>query len=64
MPRAKRFSLKHDKRRRHHHWQVIVTYSDGDSFGRVYTDIGKAEGFAARQERSPIVKSARVVQLS
>lgn len=64
MPKAKSRSLKHDKRRKHHHWHVIVTYPDGESFGRVYTDVAKAERFAARQEKSPVVKSARVVQLS
>jgi hypothetical protein len=53
-----------DRRRRHHHFLVTVNYADGESFGRVYTDKGKATKFADRQRRSPIVKSARVTQVS
>ena len=64
MPKAKNFSLKHDKRRKHHHWQVVITYPDGESFGRVYIDQEKAQKFATRQRKSPLVKSARVSQLS
>jgi hypothetical protein len=53
-----------DRRRRHHHYLVTVNYADGESFGRVYTDKDKASRFAERQRRSPIVKSARVTQVS
>jgi hypothetical protein len=53
-----------DKRRKHRHWQVTVFYADGERFGRVYTDKDKATRFADRQKRSPVVKSARVTQLS
>jgi hypothetical protein len=53
-----------DKRRRHRHWLVTVFYADGERFGRVYTDRGKATRFAERQKKSPVVKSARVTQLS
>jgi hypothetical protein len=53
-----------DKRRKHRHWQVTVYYSDGERFARVYTDRVRAASFAARQKRSPVVKSARVVQIS
>jgi len=56
--------LGKDKRRKHHHWQVTVFYRDGERFARVYIDRGKAEGFAERQKRSPVVKSARVTQIS
>jgi hypothetical protein len=41
-----------------------VNYADGETFGRVYTDKEKANRFAERQRRSPIVKSARVSQVS
>ena len=41
-----------------------VNYADGETFGRVYTDKEKATKFAERQRRSPIVKSARVTQVS
>jgi hypothetical protein len=53
-----------DRRRRHHHYLVTVNYADGENFGRVYTDKDKAARFAERQRRSPIVKSARVTQVS
>jgi hypothetical protein len=53
-----------DKRRKHRHFLVTVFYEDGERFGRVYTDKEKADRFAARQKKSPIVKSARVTQLS
>jgi len=41
-----------------------VFYADGEKFGRVYTDHDKANRFAERQRKSPVVKSARVSQLS
>ena len=53
-----------DKRRKHHHFQVTIQYADGEKFGRVYTDKEKADRFADRQRRSPIVKSVRVSQVS
>jgi hypothetical protein len=53
-----------DKRRKHRHFLVTVSYADGEKFGRVYTDKGKATRFADRQKRSPVVKSARVTRLS
>ena len=53
-----------DRRRKHHHWLVTVYYADGEKFGRVYTDRDKATRFADRQRRSPVVKSARVSQVS
>ena len=53
-----------DRRRKHHHYLVTVYYADGEKFGRVYTDHDKAARFAERQRRSPVVKSARVSQVS
>ncbi len=53
-----------DRRRKHHHWLVTVFYADGEKFGRVYTDKEKATRFADRQKRSPVVKSARITQVS
>ena len=53
-----------DRRRRHHHFLVTVNYADGETFGRVYTNKEKATRFAGRQRRSPVVKSARVTQVS
>lgn len=53
-----------DKRRKHRHWQVKVFYDDGETFVRIYTNHKKATGFANRQKKSPVVKMARVTQLS
>ncbi len=63
-PRRGKTSFGKDRRRKHHHWLVSVYYADGEKFGRVYTDKDKASRFAERQRRSPIVKSARITQVS
>jgi hypothetical protein len=60
----KRTSYGKDGRRKHHHWQVTLFYKDGETFARVYTDHEKAVGFADRQKKSPVVKMARVTQVS
>ena len=52
-----------DRRRKHKHWQVTVRYRDGEEFARVYTDRKKAEAFAVRQKRSPVVKRTRVLEV-
>lgn len=62
--KRKKSGFSKDKRRKHHHWLVSVFYEDGEKFGRVYTDKGKAERFASRQRKSPVVKSARISQVS
>ena len=59
-PRKETTNFNKDKRRKHHHFLVTVYYADGEKFGRVYTDKDKADRFADRQKRSPVVKSARV----
>jgi hypothetical protein len=59
----KRTKLGKDKRRKHKHWQVTVFYKDGERFARVYTDRAKANKFAERQRKSPVVKTARVLQV-
>jgi hypothetical protein len=55
--------FKEDKRRKHRHWQVTVSYRDGEKFVRVYTDRAKAAGFAKRQKKSPVVKETRITQV-
>ena len=60
----KRTSLRTDARRKHHHWQVTLFYNDGERFARMYTDHEKAANFAERQKRSPVVKMARVIEIS
>jgi hypothetical protein len=64
MAKRKASDYKTDRRRKHHHWLVTVTYSDDESFGRVYIDRERAEKFAARQKKSPVVKRTRIRQLS
>jgi hypothetical protein len=60
----KHTQLGKDKRRKHKHWQVTVYYKDGEKFARVYTDREKATRFSERQRKSPVVKSARVMQVN
>ena len=60
----KRTSFGKDKRRKHHHRKVTVFYENGERFARTYTNHEKASGFAARQKKSPVVKMARVIQVS
>jgi hypothetical protein len=62
--RAKRSSRFYkDRRRRHRHWQVTVYYHDGEKFARVYINRERAERFAERQKKSPIVKAARIFEV-
>ena len=62
--KRKKSQFGKDKRRKHRHWQVTVFYKDGERFARVYTDRVKATKFADRQKKSPVVKTARVLQLA
>jgi hypothetical protein len=55
--------VKRDRRRKHKHWQVTVFYHDGEKFARVYIDRERAERFAERQKKSPVVKSARIQEV-
>jgi len=67
MPEMKtryRAKLGQDKRRKHRHWRVTIFYPDGETFARVYTDRDKAEKFAKMQKKSPVVKMARVTEIS
>ena len=41
-----------------------MNYRDGEKFARVYIDRYKAEGFAARRKKSPIVKSTRITEVA
>ena len=52
-----------DRRRKHRHWQVTVYYHDGEKFGRVYIDRERAEKFAERQKKSPVVKATRIMEV-
>lgn len=46
-----------------HHFLVTITYDDSERFGRVFNDREKAERFAARQKKSPLVKSVRTTSM-
>jgi len=59
-----RAELGKDKRRKHRRWQVTLFYQDGERFTRTYTDRKRATGFADRQKKSPVVKMARVTEVS
>lgn len=60
MLQFKRLNGKVDMRRKHPHYLVTVIYTDSEEFGRVYKNVQKAKEFAARQKRSPVVKTTRV----
>jgi hypothetical protein len=51
---------KFDARRKHRHWEVTILYQDGKHFSRVYIDQERAQRFADRQKKSPVVRSAKV----
>lgn len=53
-----------DGRRKHRHWKVTIYYADGQKFTRVYTERKRAEKFALRQKRSPVVRSTRVREVT
>jgi hypothetical protein len=55
--------FQRDRRRKHRHWQVTVYYHDGEKFGRVYIDRDRAERFAERQKKSPVVKATRIMEV-
>jgi hypothetical protein len=64
MKKRKPTSFRKDRRRKHRHWRVTLFYGDGEKFRRTYTDREKADRFAERQRKSPVVKMARVTQVS
>ncbi len=57
-------SFRTDSRRKHHHFEAKIFYNDGEVFARRYTDREKAHRFAERQRKSPVMKMARVIQIS
>ena len=53
-----------DRRRKHEHWQVVITYRSGGQFARTYISKEKARAFADRQKKSPVVFATRVAQVN
>ncbi|HTP43053.1 MAG TPA: hypothetical protein VMJ13_00730 [Candidatus Acidoferrum sp.] len=60
---SKSSRMRRDRRRKHRHWQVTIYYKDGEKFARVYIDRERANRFAERQRRSPVVKSTRIMEV-
>ncbi len=60
---VKRNRFRHDKRRKHRHWQVTVYYHDGERFARVYIDRERAVRFAERQKKSPVIRATRILEV-
>ena len=60
----KKRQLETDRRRKHEHWKATIFYHDGETFARTYNDKDKAQRFAERQKKSPIVKAARVIRVT
>jgi hypothetical protein len=60
----RRQTFRKDRRRKHHHWVATLFYADGERFERVYLDREKAQRFAERQKKSPLVVKARVTEQS
>ncbi|HVB98462.1 MAG TPA: hypothetical protein VNJ12_03915 [Candidatus Dormibacteraeota bacterium] len=59
-PEQQALGFSGDGRRKHRHWEVTIQYHDGKTFARVYTDRTRAERFAERQNKSPIVRSTKI----
>ncbi|MGH7935834.1 MAG: hypothetical protein ACREF8_02355 [Chthoniobacterales bacterium] len=53
-----------DKRRKHRHYCATVTYASGETFARTYIDKDRADRFAERQRKSPVVVSASVREVN
>ena len=47
--------------REHHYWRVVIVFSDNETSGnRVFKDRDKAERWATRQKKSPVVKKVSI----
>ncbi len=56
-------SEKANGKRKHPVFSVIVTYIDDGKFRRLFSNLVRAEKYAARQEKSSVVKNAVVKQV-
>jgi hypothetical protein len=63
MPKTSEEGKPKKGHRIHTHWRVTVIYTDKEISGRVFTNREKAEKFAARQQRSPVVKTTTIEQV-
>ena len=47
--------------REHHYWRVLIVFSDNETSGnRIFKDRDKAEQWATRQKKSPVVKKVLI----
>jgi hypothetical protein len=47
--------------REYHYWRVVIVFSDNETSGnRVFKDRDKAERWATRQKKSPVVKKVSI----
>jgi len=56
-------SLKPDsgnERLQKQYFRVTIIYSDDGASGRIFTNRDKAEKYAARQKKSPVVKKTKI----
>jgi hypothetical protein len=42
------------------YFRLTITYTDGEFSGRVFKDREKAENYAGKQKKSPVVKKTKV----
>jgi len=54
--------VESSKRNKHlkQYFRLTITYTDGESSGRVFHKREQAEKYAARQKKSPFVKEVKV----
>jgi len=51
------------RRQKYQFFEAKIFYTDGEASARTYTDRKKAERFAERQRKSPVVRMARVTEV-
>ena len=48
-------------RRKLNYWRVVINYTDNETSGnRIFSNLDKAKRWAARQEKSKVVKKCRI----
>ncbi len=53
--------MGHRAKRKYNYWRVVIVYTDNETSGnRVFNDLDRAERWAARQEKSAVVKKCRI----
>ena len=53
--------MKRKAKRKHNCWRVVIVYTDNETSGnRVFKDLDRAMRWAARQEKSNVVKKCQI----